>query len=82
MVLVLAMLEVDCKSLGGMRLRDGEGNAKGRGGYGVEEGDSGGDGSVAVAGAGGSGGDFTSWTERVFDTFGISERHKFLFSAG
>src|ERR1700730_10955754 len=42
----------DCKSRSGMRLEDGGGNAGGRGRYGVEEGDSGVEGSVAVAGAG------------------------------
>jgi hypothetical protein len=49
---VLAMLKVDCKSLRGMRLADGRGNTRGRRRYGVEEGDSGGAGPVAVAGAG------------------------------
>src|SRR5271156_2594710 len=52
MMLVLAMLKVDCKSTGGMRLGDGRGNARGRGRYGLEEGDSRDAGSATVAGAG------------------------------
>src|ERR1700730_11309628 len=52
LVLVLAMHKVDCKSLSGMRLDDGRGNARGRGRYGLEEGDSGGEGPAAVSSAG------------------------------
>jgi hypothetical protein len=40
MVLVLAMLKVDCKSTDGMRPGHGGGNARGRGRYGLEEGNS------------------------------------------
>src|SRR6267154_2818888 len=46
----------DCKSLRRVRLSDGRGNERGRGRYGVEEGDSGAKGPIAVAGAGWGGG--------------------------
>src|ERR1700756_3178277 len=49
---VLAMLKVDCKSLKEMRLAGGRGNRRGRWRCGVEEGDSGVAGQVAVAGTG------------------------------
>jgi hypothetical protein len=56
MLLVLAMLKVDCKSTGGMRSGDERGNTGRRGRYGVEKGDSASAGPVAVAGAGLGGG--------------------------
>src|SRR5215469_17986037 len=43
---------LDCKSPPQIRMGDGRGNARGRGRYAVEEGDSGGAGQIAVASAG------------------------------
>jgi hypothetical protein len=77
LVLVLAMLKVDCKSLIGMRLADGRGNTRGRGRYGLEEGDSGGKGSAAIAGAGCGRRHFTDWAVRVFGIRGLPIGCKF-----
>src|SRR6266436_10181487 len=58
----------DCKSLRRVRLGDGRGNGRGRGRYGVEEGDSGAKGPVAVAGAGSRRGGIAGMDERVDPT--------------
>src|SRR6266478_6463746 len=72
----------DCKSLRRVRLGDGRGNARGRGQYGLEEGDSGGAGPVAVAGAGWGRGSVAGWLVRVFGVCGLPVRNQFYLFAG